>query len=77
MSPTDIEFLRDVQGFIEFGIRNGLSFPAIVSTLGHDINNIARQGFDWREDGFGPKVAGYSKLNEDDLGESEETRNSA
>jgi hypothetical protein len=69
MKAEQVDFLRDVQGFIEFAIRNGLSFPIIVSTLGHDVNEIAREGFEL--DKVKPKVAGYGKINEEDFGHAE------
>jgi hypothetical protein len=75
MSQQEIEFLRDVQGFIEFAIRNGLSFPMVVGALGHDVNSLAQHAFDLnatKATGFHPKVTGYSKLMAEDFGESEE-----
>jgi hypothetical protein len=74
MTDEEIEFLRDAQAMIEFAIRNGLSFATVVSTLGHDLNEVARNGFDLgtaKQQGFRPKVAGYSKLSEDDFADAE------
>lgn len=75
LSEKETEFLRDVQGFIEFAIRNGLSFPMIVASVGHDFNNLSREGFDLsavKATGFLPKVTGYSKISADDFGGSVE-----
>jgi len=75
MSEDEIEILRDIQGMIEFAIRNGLSFAMVVSTLGHDVNGIARHGLslkDARAHGFVPKVTGYSKYTQDAVGEPDE-----
>ena len=73
MSEREIEFLRDVQGFIEFAIRNGLSFPMVVSGLMSDLNEIRFDGVDKaRSRGFLPKVTGYSKLTSEEFGEDEE-----
>jgi hypothetical protein len=75
MSQQEIEFLRDVQGFIEFAIRNGLSFPMVVGGICHDVNAIAQHAFDLnatKATGFLPKTTGYSKLMAEDFGESEE-----
>ena len=75
MSEPEIAFCRDVQGFIEFAIRNGLSFSMIVSNVGHDLNNLAREGFDLsaaKATGFLPKVTGYSKITAEDFAQSEE-----
>lgn len=75
MSAEEVDFLRDAQAAIEFAIRNGLSFAAIVGSLGHDFNEIARHAFDLKRlaaIGFLPKVTGYSKVTAEDFGESEE-----
>lgn len=74
MTSKEIELLRDMQGFIDFSIRNGLSFALVVGTLGQDVNGLARHGFDLdaiRGD-FLPKVSGYSKIDADSVGEPEE-----
>jgi hypothetical protein len=77
LSAQEIEFLGDAQAFIEFSIRNGLSFPTVVANLGHDLNDLSREMFDLPAalaKGFRPKVAGYSKLTPEDFGDSEEPR---
>lgn len=76
LSEKETEFLRDVQGFIEFAMRNGLSFPMIVASVGHDFNFISREGFDLsaaKAAGYLPKVTGYSKVTSEDFGGSEES----
>jgi hypothetical protein len=75
MSQQEIEFLRDVQAFIDFAIQNGLSFNMVVGTLGHDVNSLAQHMFDLnatKATGFLPKVTGYSKLTAEDFGDSAE-----
>jgi hypothetical protein len=75
MTDKEQAFLRDVQGFIEFALRNGLNFSIAAGGLVHDLNEIARAGFDYEQTlarGFRPKVSGYSKLSSDDFGENEE-----
>jgi hypothetical protein len=75
MSGAEIELLRDMQAFMDFAIRNGLSFALVVSTLGHDVNGLARHGLDLEtasKEGFGPKVKGYSKIDSSAVGEPEE-----
>jgi hypothetical protein len=75
MSEEEIAFLRDVQGMIEFSIRNGLSFAVVCSALTHDLNELARDLFDLRrakERGFSPKVTGGSELTSDAFGDSVE-----
>ena len=66
ISKTEVKFLRDVQGFIDFAIENGLSFPLVVGALSGDIAHIAQCGFsieDARQNGWLPKVTGYSEVN--------------
>jgi hypothetical protein len=60
MTEKEVAFLRDLQSFIEFCIRNGLSFPLTLSTIGHDVNNLMRE-----EICFTPKVTGYAKIMQD------------
>jgi hypothetical protein len=70
-----MEVLRDMQAFIDFAIRNGLSFPFVVANLGHDVNGLARYGFDLETAGadqFKPKVTGYSNIDAGAVGEPEE-----
>jgi len=72
MTETEVAMLRDVQAFIDFAIRNGLSFALVLSILGHDINGVAHHGMSYdeaRSDGFLPKVTGYSEINADSVGE--------
>jgi hypothetical protein len=71
MTAEEIEFLRDIQGLIDFAIRNDLNFGVVASTIGHDLNEIARDLFDLKEAkarGFRPKVAGYAGVTEESLG---------
>jgi len=75
MSAAEVEFLRDIQGLIDFAISNGLSFAMVMSILGHDVNGIARHGMDLSEAsacGFVAKVTGYAGYTADAVGESEE-----
>lgn len=75
MTENEIAFLRDVQGFIEFAIGNGLTFQNVVATLLSDFNEITRDGFDYAKAlsrGFRPKVSGYAHLTSEDFGESDE-----
>ena len=76
MTEAQIAFLEDVKGFIDFAVRNGLNFPMVMSEIIHDVNEIARDGFDYektRSRGFRPKVSGYSKLSPEDLGEADDS----
>lgn len=74
-SRDEIEVLEDIKAFIDFGLRNGLSFRSMMTTLGHDINGLYRYGFDLEEakkDAFLPQSHGYSQIDEDSVGEVEE-----
>lgn len=74
-SDAETEVLEDLKGFIEFGLRNGLTFVTLIGTLAHDINGLYRYGFDLdaaARDAFQPKTKGYSGISADDVGESEE-----
>jgi hypothetical protein len=69
MTPEQVAQLRDMQGFIEFCIRNGISHLAALSTLAHDVNGLlTHQDAKW----FRPKSAGYARINEELREELEE-----
>lgn len=75
MSEEEVEILHDIEAFIAFAIRNGLSFPMVVGTLGHDINGLARTGFDlaaMRAAGVQAKVTRYRHTTPDDFGDSDD-----
>jgi hypothetical protein len=75
MSEAEAAFLRDVQAFIEFAIRNGLTFQATLNPLLSDLNEIVRDGSDLAKGlsrGFQPKVSKYAHITSEDFGESEE-----
>jgi len=75
-SQKEAEFLRDIQGLIDYSIRNDLSFKLVVSTLGHDVNGIGHYGFnldDAASDCFTPKVTGFAGNDADSVGEPEES----
>lgn len=65
ITEAEVEFLHDLQAFIDFSIRNGLSFFTVAGNIARDINELGRDGFDYesaQKRGFQPKVAGFSKL---------------
>ena len=75
MTEKEINFLQDVAGLINFSTRNGLSFSVVVSLLLGDLNEVARNGFDFEKtlaSGFLPRVTGYSELTSDSFGDSPE-----
>jgi hypothetical protein len=56
LSPEQIGLLRDLQGWIEYGIANGLSQKSILSVLAEDANGVLAE-----VPLFVPKVTGYAK----------------
>ena len=75
MSEEQIRLLRDVQAFIDEAIESGLSFPTAVGVISHDMNNIARFGFNLeeaRQACFRPQVSGYADPAENVVGEVRE-----
>jgi hypothetical protein len=77
MNPQEIEFLRDIQGLIDFAIRNGLSFSLVLTALSHDVNNLIRYyGMSIEkasaDGGFTPMVTGYATADPNSVGETEE-----
>jgi hypothetical protein len=40
MSEREVEFLRDIQGIIDYTIRNDLGLANVVATVGHDVNRL-------------------------------------
>ena len=72
MSEAEVAFLRDFQAFIDFAIRNGLSFRATMAYLSHDWNEFARYGFDFEaviKQCFAPRVTGFSDATSEAVGE--------
>jgi hypothetical protein len=71
MSDDEREFLKDVKGFVDYALRNGLSFSVVLSVLGHDFNGIIFHGglAEAKERSFLPKVTGKSVLDESSVGE--------
>lgn len=76
MTEEEVAFLRDFQAFIEFAIRNGLSFHATMAFLSHDFMEFSRYGYDFEatmSHGFLPRVKGFTKKTADAIGESDES----
>lgn len=75
LSKEEIEFLQDIKAFIDYGIRNGVTLLSIMAAVTHDVNELARDGFDFqaaRMRGFYPKVSGYSKILSESFKDAEE-----
>jgi hypothetical protein len=63
MQKSELDFLKDVQAFIEHGIKNGLTFEAIVCKVATDLRAVRSQEYSLG-------VFGYRNIGEDDFGES-------
>ena len=74
ISLQELAFLHELQGFIEFAIDNGLSFPMVISALGHDVNEIfVTAKLDKAlANGFHPQTTGYRELDVGSFGENKE-----
>ncbi|MEA2709467.1 MAG: hypothetical protein QOF78_2068 [Phycisphaerales bacterium] len=56
LTPEQLQVLRDMQGWIEYCISNGLSLKSALGVLAHDVNGlVAEVPF------LKPKVTGYAK----------------
>ncbi len=74
MSEREVEFLRDIQGIIDYTIRNDLGLATIVATVGHDVNGLAQYDFSLDAadaDCFLPKVSGFAGSHADSVGAPE------
>jgi hypothetical protein len=62
ITPKQLGFLRDIQGFIDFCVENDLSFPVVLTTLAQDVNGMLSHG---DSAFFRPQVDGYAKSMKD------------
>jgi hypothetical protein len=74
--PSDAEraFLEDIDGLIDYAMRNGVSFASVFSALTHDVGEVAAYGWSLEKakaDCFTPKVTGWAKKNTAAFGEAE------
>jgi hypothetical protein len=63
MSEREVEFLRDIQGIIDYAIRNDLGLSLVVGMLNHDLSGLEQYGFSVDNadaDCFSPKVSGFA-----------------
>lgn len=74
MTSEELEFLQDVDGWLNFVVRNGLVFNTALEVLSHDFREIRREGSleNALKTGFLPKATGWSKVTEDSVGQPEE-----
>jgi len=64
LTEKHVSMLRDLQGFIEYGIEGDQRFGWILSNIGHDLGGMMVE-----EEGFVPRIHGYSKyLQREDVG---------
>jgi len=74
MSEREAEFLRDIQGIMDYIIRNDLGLAHVVATVGHDVNGLALYDFSLDAadaDCFLPKVSGFAGSHADSVGAPE------
>jgi hypothetical protein len=65
LSGDEIHFLQDLKGFIDYGLRKGVPLRALMSVVVHDIDELARDRFDFqkacKKRGFHPKTSGFTE----------------
>ncbi len=60
LSEEQLSLLHDMQGFIAYGIREGLNFNVILRMMRHDIEGLVS-----KEPGFLPRIKGmHAELEE-------------
>jgi hypothetical protein len=57
LKANELEALKDIAAFINFGIESGLGFWSILGNVSHDIQGLCKENR-----GFLPRTKGYSKL---------------
>ncbi|MCI0640986.1 MAG: hypothetical protein L0Y72_07595 [Gemmataceae bacterium] len=65
LSQEESEFLEDLKGFIDYGIRNGVTFLSIMGGIAHDVSELKLDLFDFKaakKRGWRPMVSGYGKI---------------
>ena len=74
-SPEQRDLLLDFYGLIDFAVRNGVSVLSLLASLTHDLVELSTYGWDLdaaKTDGFRPNAAGWAKLNDEPVSESDE-----
>jgi hypothetical protein len=74
-SDSQLAFLHDLIGYLDFAARNGLTFKFILMGILHDIAGLSN--YDWslekaEADFFKPRTSGWAALNAMPVGEPEE-----
>ena len=75
MSENELEYLRDIQGIIDYAIRNDLGLALVVGVLVQDLAGLAGYSFDLdesRADGFRPRISGFAGSDADSVGAPED-----
>ncbi|MGO9919690.1 MAG: hypothetical protein ACLQIB_33980 [Isosphaeraceae bacterium] len=78
MSEREVEFLRDIQGIIDYTIRNDLGLALVVGMLRHDLDGLVEYNFSLEAadaDCFLPTVSGFAGNNENSVGAPEDWDN--
>ncbi len=72
LSDPERAFVEDLDGLVDFAVRNGLGFRAVLSVLFHDVSEIARN--EWSIEKalatfFTPRATGWARRNAEPIGE--------
>jgi hypothetical protein len=75
LSDPERAFVEDLDGLVDFAVRNGLGFRAVLSGLYHDVGEIARN--EWSIERalatfFTPKATGWARRNAEPIGEPDD-----
>ena len=65
-SASERAFVGDMDGFLDYAMRNGLGFIAVLAILWHDIAELAAHGFSLErasQEFFLPKSSGWAERN--------------
>ncbi len=57
MKESEKQVLRDLQGFIEWGIKHNKDFGWILGNVGHDVNGLLS-----KQKPFSPRTYGYEAV---------------
>ncbi len=74
LSTADHAFLQDMDGFLDYAMRNGITFLWVLTGVMHDVSEIGH--YSWSvdvaaSDHFSPKVTGWAERNKAVYGDSE------
>lgn len=75
LSDPERGFVEDLEGLVDFAVRNGLGFRAVLSVLFHDVGELSRN--EWSIEKalatfFTPKATGWARKNVEPIGEPDD-----